>query len=120
LLDDLCWEWLAPDYLLDHLHSLPRRQAAKRQVGTVGVYHPGWPELRTTEEEQEHTGRRNLVDEQAEPLQGRGIPPVEVVHDHAHGLPPRLVQQPGQQEFQGLLFLPLGCVGERGILRGRR
>ena len=85
LLDDFHWERRAPSHLPDHLLGLSSGQAAEGEVGAVGVHGPGRAELRAEEEEQEHTGCRELGVEQIEKLQRGRIDPVQVFHRQRGG-----------------------------------
>ena len=79
---------------------------------------PGSLKLRTAGQQGKQTGRGSIVDEQGEELQCRGIDPVQIFDYKQHRLPRCLSQEPGQQGVQGLLPLPLGCQGERGVAFG--
>jgi hypothetical protein len=57
-----------------------------------------------------------VVDQAVQELQSRGIRPVEVLHHQTDGLPFRLLEQPLQHRFQGLLPLLLWREAEGRVM----
>ena len=69
-------------------------------------------ELRTTGHERQQAHGRHLIEQEAEPLQRRGIGPVQVFPHRQHRLLLGLRPQPGEQHGLGLLLLALGTTGQ--------
>ena len=76
---------------------------------------PGWAKLRAHGQYQQQAGGRDVVQEQAEQLQGGRIGPVQVFPHGQHRLLRCFRQEPGDQRFLRLLLLALWTQGQRRI-----
>jgi hypothetical protein len=84
-------------------------------MGQVCAQRPWRAERRAKGEQHEQVRGGRLVHQEVEKLQGGGVQPVQVFDDQQDPLSLHFTQQPHQQGFQGLLFLPFWRQGERGI-----
>ena len=102
---------LLPDQRLD-LRPLQAVQGERRHVRARC---PGRHKLWTEGQHRQYRTRRDLVDEEAEALERRGIRPVQVLPDDEHRLPLGVCPEPRQEGVVRVLPLLLGRQGEGGI-----
>src|SRR5919109_4461593 len=91
-------------YALD----LERGKPAERERSHMGHHGPGWVKLWTRGEDKTQPHRGCLVNEQAQQFQGRWIDPMEVFHNDEDWISLCFRVQPGHEDLQRFLALPLG------------
>ena len=104
----------------DHDLNMPARQAAEGDMGDMRAERPGRAELRATGQQQQQPRPGNMVNQQAQKFEGRGVAPVQVFDHTMHRLFLRFLKKPGHHRFvQGLLLLLRGAA-QRWTVLGMR
>ncbi len=103
-----------PGVTLELHLSLAAREPIDHQLSHVRARSPGWTKLRPPGEEHQDRRSGDLIDDETEQLERRGIDPVQVFDDEEQWFAGRHGQQELQDRFQRLLLLPL-----RGEIQGR-
>ncbi len=90
-----------------HFPGLASRQSAQDDGHDVRVRRPWRPKRKSRREQNEQAHGGHLVDQQREELHGRGIDPMDILHDGKYGPLRAKGDDRSEQRLQRSLLLPL-------------